>query len=30
VTNHTLEKPNDWWWLHSPLVIPKIWPRFLS
>ena len=22
VTNHTLEKPNDWWQLHLPLVIP--------
>ena len=22
MTNHTLEKPNDWWWLHLPLVIP--------
>jgi len=22
VTNHTLEKPNDWWWLHLPSVIP--------
>ena len=22
VTNHTLEKPNDWWKLHLPLVIP--------
>ena len=21
VTNHTLEKPNDWWQLHLPLVI---------
>ena len=21
MTNHTLEKPNDWWWLHLPLVI---------
>ena len=23
MTNYTLEKPNDWWWLHSPLVISK-------
>ena len=22
VTNHTLEKPNDWWRLYFPLVIP--------
>ena len=22
MTNHTLEKPNDWWRLHLPLVIP--------
>ena len=22
VTNHILEKPNDWWRLHLPLVIP--------
>ena len=21
MTNHTLEKPNDWWQLHLPLVI---------
>jgi len=21
VTNHTLEKPNDWWQFHLPLVI---------
>ena len=23
MTNHTLEKHNDWWWLHLPLVITK-------
>ena len=23
MANHTLEKPTDWWWLHSPLVIPQ-------
>ena len=22
MTNHTLEKPNDWWQLHLPLVTP--------